>query len=97
MVQNVATKRTTLYRMLDGSAFETALTESRRETDDNFNVTDLQVEDRPARLVSGSITTKAKWSADLKLLTGQTVDLKNRSPGAALLLQDTGDVIWAIT
>lgn len=97
MVQIVATKRTTLYRMLDGSTLETALTESRRETDDNFNVTDLHVEGRPACLVSGSITTKAKWSTDLKLLTGQTVDLTNRSPGAALLIQDTGDAIWAIT
>lgn len=97
MVQNVATKRTTLYRMIDGSTLDTALAESRRETDDNFTVADLRMEDRPARLVSGSITTKAKWSTDLKLLTGKTIDLTNRSPGAALLLQDAGDVVWAIT
>lgn len=97
MEKIVATKRTTLYRMHDGSTLDTALIESRRESDDNFSVTDLRVEDRPARLVCGSITTKAKWAKDLKLLTGQTVDLTNSSPGAALLLQDTGDVIWAIT
>lgn len=97
MVQTVATKRTTLYRMLDGCTLETALTESRRESDDNFDVADLELEGRPARLVSGSITTSAKWSSDLKLLTGQTVRLTNRSPGAALLIQDAGDVIWALT
>lgn len=97
MAQFVATKRTTLYKMLDGCTLETALTESRRETDDNFTVTELQLERQPALLVAGSITTKTKWSTDLKLLTGQTVELTNRSPGAALLLQDANEVVWAIT
>lgn len=97
MVQIVATKRTTLYRMLEGSTLDTALTESRRVTDDHFTVTDLKIEHRPARLVAGSITTSAKWSTDLKLLTGQTVKLSNSSPGAVLLIQDAGDVIWALT
>ncbi|MDL9978714.1 DUF6119 family protein [Microbacterium sp. ASV49] len=97
MAQITATKRTTLYRMLAGSTLETALTEARRESNDDFTVTDLQIEHRPARLVTGSITTSAKWSTDLKLLTGQSVSLSNSSPGAALLIQDTGDVIWALT
>jgi hypothetical protein len=52
MVQIVATKRTTLYRMLEGSRLETALTEARRESDDHFTVTDLTIEHRPARLVA---------------------------------------------
>ena len=97
MVQIAATKRTTLYRMLEGSTLESALTESRRESDDDFAVTDLRIEGRPARLVAGSITTSAKWATDLKLLTGQSVSLSNSSPGAALLIQDVGDVIWALT
>lgn len=97
MVQIVATKRTTLYRMLDGNTLETALTEARRESDDHFTVTDLEIEGRPARLVVGSITTSAKWATDLSILTGQTISLSNSSPGAALLIQDTGDAIWALT
>ncbi|MDF2664255.1 MAG: hypothetical protein K0R81_105 [Microbacterium sp.] len=97
MVQIAATKRTTLYRMLSGSTLDTALTEVRRESTDDFIVTDLHIEKRPARLVAGSITTGAKWATDLKLLTGQSVSLLNSSPGAALLIQDSGDVIWALT
>ncbi|MDQ1077274.1 MULTISPECIES: DUF6119 family protein [Microbacterium] len=97
MVQLAATKRTTLYRMLEGGTLETALTESRRESDDDFTVTDLVIEKRPARLVAGSITTRAKWATDLKLLTGQSVSLSNSSPGAALLIQDAGEVVWAVT
>ena len=97
MVQIAATKRTTLYRMLEGSTLETALTESRRESDDHFTVTDLTVQQRPARLVSGAITTGAKWANDVKLLTGHAVSLSNSSPGAALLIQDKKEVIWALT
>jgi uncharacterized protein (TIGR04141 family) len=83
--------------MLEGSTLETALTEARRESDDDFTITDLTMEHRPARLVAGAITTSAKWSTDLEILTGQTVSLSNSSPGAALLIQDTGDVIWVLT
>jgi len=97
MVQIAATKRTTLYRMLEGSTLETAVTEARRESDDDFTVTDLRIEKRPARLIAGSITTSTKWATDLKLLTGQSVYLSNSSPGAALLIQDIGNVIWALT
>ena len=88
MVQVAATKRTTLYRMLEGSTLETALTESRRESDDHFTVADLTMQQRPARLVSGAITTGTKWANDVKLLTGHAVSLSNSSPGAALLIQD---------
>ncbi|WP_353113283.1 DUF6119 family protein [Microbacterium sp.] len=97
MVQIVATKRTTLYRMLDGCTLETGLTPSRRESDDNFEVTDLKVDGRSARLVAGSITTNTKWATDLKLLTGKSVQLTNRSPGAALLIEDDNQTIWAVT
>ncbi|NUU06773.1 DUF6119 family protein [Leifsonia sp. C5G2] len=97
MVEITSTKRTTLYRMLEGCTLETALTQARRESDDDFSVTDLLIEDRPARLVAGTITTRAKWATDLKLLTGQSVSLNNSSPGAALLIQEASDVIWAIT
>lgn len=96
-MQVAATKRTTLYKMLEGSTLETALTESRRESDDHFTVTDLTVQQRPARLVSGAITTGAKWTNDIKLLTGHAVSLSNSSPGAALLIQDRQESIWALT
>ena len=93
----VATKRATIYRMLEGSTLETSLTEPRRESDEHFIVQDLAVDERPARLVSGSITTSAKWSNDLKLLTGKTISFLNTSPGAALLIQDNKNSIWALT
>ncbi len=83
--------------MLEGSTLETALTESRRESDDHFTVADLTMQQRPARLVSGAITTGTKWANDVKLLTGHAVSLSNSSPGAALLIQDKDDVIWALT
>lgn len=97
MVQVAATKRKTLYRMLEGSTLETALTAGRRESDGHFTVTDLTVQQRPACLVSGAITTGAKWATDVKLLTGHTLTLSNSSPGAALLIQDKNEVIWALT
>lgn len=97
MVQVAATKRTTLYRTLEGTTLETALTEARRVSDKHFTVTDLTLEGRPARLVAGELTKSATWANDLKLLTGQVVSLTNSSPGAALLIQDTNDVIWAVT
>lgn len=97
MVEIVATKRTTLYRMLEGSTLETALTAARRESDGDFTVTDLTMEHRPARLVAGSITTSAKWANDVKILTGRSVSLSNSSPGATLLIQDKDKIIWALT
>lgn len=68
-VQVAATKCTTLYRMLEGSTLESALTESRRESDDDFTRHGLVSRGAPARLIPGSITTSAKW-ADLKLPYG---------------------------
>ncbi|WP_419706274.1 DUF6119 family protein [Promicromonospora sp. NFX87] len=97
MEQAAATKRTTLYRMQDGSTLHTALSEQHRESDDNFTVTDVTVDRRPARLVSGSIATNAKWANDVKLLTGHPLSLSNVSPGAVLLIQGQDDVIWALT
>ena len=97
MGQIIATKRTTLYRMLEGTTLVTALTEERRETNDYFTVTDLKLEQQPARLVAGSISSRAKWATDLKTLTGQTVELWNSSPGAVLLIQDSSHAIWALT
>lgn len=97
MAQITATKRTTLYRMLEGATLQTAVTEPRRVSNDNFTVTNLVLNERPALLIAGSITTTAKWVVDLKLLTGESVSLSNNSPGAALLIQDEGDMIWALT
>jgi uncharacterized protein (TIGR04141 family) len=97
MVEIVATKRTTLYRILEGSTLETALTAARRESDDDFTVTNLTMEHRPARLLAGSIATSARWANDVKILTGHSVSLSNSSPGAALLLQDKDKIIWALT
>lgn len=97
MAQTIATKRTTLYRMLEGTTFDTALTEARRDSDEHFTVSDLTIEQLPARLVAGTITVGAKWATDLKTLTGQSVSLMNSSPGASLLIQDAADVVWAIT
>lgn len=48
MVEIAATKRTTLYGMLEGSTLETALTAARRESDGDFTVADLTMEHRPA-------------------------------------------------
>ncbi|MFT3834579.1 MAG: TIGR04141 family sporadically distributed protein [Micropruina sp.] len=83
--------------MLEGTTLDAALTESRRESDDDFAVTDLSIEGRPARLVAGETKRVATWVKDLQQLAGQTLSLKNRSPGAALLIQDAHDVIWALT
>lgn len=97
MEQVAETKRTTLYRLVEGSTLETALNEDRRESDDHFTVTDLTIEQRPARLVAGSITRPSKWANDVKLLTGVEVKPSSRSPGAVLLIQDPSEIIWAIT
>lgn len=97
MEQVPETKRTTLYRMLEESTLATALNEDRRESDEYFTVTDLTIEERPARLVAGSITRPSKWANDVKILTGQEVKVSSRSPGAVLLIQDSAKTIWAVT
>lgn len=80
MAQTSATKRKTLYRMLEGSTLETALIESRRKSDDHFTVVDLNVQQLPARLVYGAIATRTKWANDVMLLTGRAISLSNSSP-----------------
>lgn len=87
----------TLYRMLEGTTLETALTKARRESSERYSSRSLSIEGRAARLVSGATQSKAKWSSDVKALTGENVVLQNESPGAALLIQVTDDAIWALT
>lgn len=95
--QIVPTKRSTLYRMSGGCTIETAFLESRRETDSQFVVEEIEVGGRPARLVHGSISSRAKWASDVLALTGRPVESQNSSPGAALALQDHHGTVWAIT
>lgn len=93
----VATKRTSLYRMVDGCTVVDAFTEAKRSSSDFFEVVDLEIESRAARLVHGALSVSPKWATDVSLLTGQKVTLSNSSPGAALALVDGHGTVWAIT
>lgn len=97
MASNIATKRTTLYRMLEGCTLTSALNEQRRESDGHFTVSHLTVQHQPACLVHGAVATNTKWAKDVNLLTGRDVSLSRSSPGATLLIQDIESVIWALT
>ena len=83
--------------MLEGTTLATALTRARREPDERYSSKRLFIEGRAARLVSGATQTQAKWTSDVKALTGENVLLQNSSPGAALLIQVTDGAVWALT
>lgn len=91
-----ATKRTTLYRMTAGTTLQSAFVEDRLQND-NYDTASLQIGGRPALLMSGALSTPARWGSDVSLLTGQKIDLRSSSPGAALAFQDQSDTVWAVT
>ena len=95
--KNPPTKRATLYKMVDGTTLETALAESKRVSNDHYNVKPLEIGGQRARLASGCVSTPAKWANDVKLLTSETVSMFNSSPGAALLIQIGENRVWAVT
>lgn len=90
------TKRTTLYRMTTGTTLQSAFVEDRLQND-NYDTTLLQIGGRPGLLMSGALSTPARWSSDVSLLTGQKIDLRSSSPGAALAFQDKSNSVWAVT
>lgn len=92
----VSTKRTTLFRMSDGTTLRSALVAERRESSHDFSVEDVTVDGAPALLVSGAVSRKSSWANDVALLTGQKIELHSQVPGAALLIELEG-TIWAIT
>ncbi|MBD8583350.1 TIGR04141 family sporadically distributed protein [Frigoribacterium sp. CFBP 8766] len=96
-IEVIATKRTTLYRMVDDTTVESAFVEERRTTTYDYESTPIQLEGQPALLVRGAITSSAKWTNDVALLTGESVSLKTSSPGAALAVQDKHGTVWAVT
>lgn len=91
-----ATKRTTLYRMVEGCGLDTSLAEAYREHLD-YDVQDIVIESWHGRLVHGSVRSAAKWAADVAQLTGTKVKLANQSSGAVLLLRDPDETVWALT
>ncbi|AJM76900.1 DUF6119 family protein [Rathayibacter toxicus] len=91
-----ATERTTLYRMTPGTTSVSAFVEDRLHGD-GYDATSVHMAGRPGLLVSGALSTPAKWGSAVALLTGQKIDLRSSSPGAALAFQDHRDTVWAIT
>lgn len=92
-----ATKRTTLYKLVEDATLQDGLLESRRDSTDSFTVESLTIESLDALLVYGALSAPSKWAADVAQLTGKTVAVRNTSPGAVLLIQDSNGQVWALS
>ncbi|WP_185974145.1 DUF6119 family protein [Curtobacterium sp. KBS0715] len=96
-IETVQTKRTTLYRMIDGTTVDTVFIPEKIEDPDRFRIDDVDLGGREARLVLGSSSSSAKWTSDVALLIGQPVDAASSSPGAALAIPDNHGSVWVLT
>ena len=90
------TKRTTLYKLVEGALLEDGLLESRRQSSGLFTVEPLTIESLDALLVYGAVSAPSKWSADVAQLTGRPVEVSSTSPGAVLLIKDSNGLVWAL-
>lgn len=91
------TKRTTLYRMVEGTTIDTVFVEAKVSDSERYEITDVSIGGRSSRLVVGSAVFPAKWVNDVALLTGENFHASSSSPGAALAIPDRHGAVWVLT